>query len=509
MVMVSGKDTISQNSIKNMGTVIGVVLIVSSAFIITLFVGVIIDTEQPEDTDIERINFSQSGLNTSHSETTIDNGRDLVTETNITVESVNVSGGRGTVSITHSYVEEVSSVDVSTYLDSGVRLADTTMADGRNQVTLLFDVNGTRENGYISTHVGDTRLSVHLDYFLTLETNQREQTFGIEELYAETQKASVSSKVRDHTNLSIATPINELLYVGPVEPQTSHLLIPNSSTSVKIVDASREYVSLDWISDVITTGEELIKGTEIESRNRSLTFVIGETTENAYLNGAAFKRSSKNSVLYVDSESAQPGETTVAHEWAHSLQKHKMTDEAYWWIEGSAEYLTYLVLKQMGELSQWEEEGFFHTGHHHMGKLRDPDTWDTNIQYDYGSEIAYLIDVVLRSQNQNITIINYIEEMNDQSTEFLQSDMIDLLNQYGATQIGDRLPYYVNQSGENVHMSSELQKYNIITEREYIPIHKEPNIPTTEMAMLNYKTYQCFSPVGSSLTVTSQVKLCD
>jgi len=331
--------------------------------------------------------------------------------------------------------------------------------------TVEFAVNNSQREAYVSSYVDERRTSLYIDHHLTVENDSDSVRYTVDELYESVNNTTISSSVKANSSLEYVNTFNNLLYVSHTDPSTVYVETGQDKTNARVIQATDSRFPRDWIAATISAGEQFINGTSVDQQGRSLTFIIGESNR-SYLNGAAFQRSSQNNVLYVDIDSAYHGNSTVPHEWAHSLQNHKTASDTYWWIEGSAEYITYLLMDSMGEGGYAETNEVIGASIAGQGHLSNQSTWgDSQIEYQYGSDIVYLMDLAIRDNtDREATIIDYLDDLNQHDGLITQKVMVETLRDYGADGIASELPEYVNKSSAEIHVGEEVHEHDILVD---------------------------------------------
>jgi hypothetical protein len=389
-------------------------------------------------------------------------------QTDIVVESVSPSNDTAVITFTH-HVEpgfDNATLDTNTY--SAITVTDVTISPENGTIAVQFTVDNSQRDSYLTTMVNDRRVSVNGPHHgITVSRGSTTTTYSISEIHENTDSVTVAEDVSESTPLSEATLIDGFVIASPQEASFRSLEMSGTNSSIEIVDLTDGNASLGWTTETLAVGETSIGEMDVSTATRSLSVVIGETNLTGGLNGVAVDRTDNHTTLYVDAEDAQPGKSTVPHEWAHSIQHHQTEDNATWWIEGSAVYLSHLVRDSTAAYDYTSEQKLMGSAASTTGSLNDPESWDdgSRVNYDSGGQVVYLMDLAIRNAtNGDATIMDYIDTLNQHDGSITHNDLVTTLEEYGATDFANSLDTYVNSTGSTIHVGEEVHQQELLVD---------------------------------------------
>lgn len=157
--------------------------------------------------------------------------------------------------------------------------------------------------------------------------------------------------------------------------------------------------------------------------------------------------------------------STLSHELVHTKQDYHMDSKMRWWTEGSAEYISTLLLADYNsDYLKAQSSIYLDNRSEHISRMVSdintsgsvlgyPDTWsnktDYTIDYTRGLAVSYKIDKELRSSNDgNYDIIDLSKWMNtlDESVSYetFRSKIVNKTTK----QFGDKLDTYIFEDKE-------------------------------------------------------------
>lgn len=178
-----------------------------------------------------------------------------------------------------------------------------------------------------------------------------------------------------------------------------------------------------------------------------------------YYNGIIHNREKENASIiikkaYLNKSSYGVEESTLQHELAHSVQRHRVSNDMKWWIEGSANYIGGLLSYETNpDYSRSDfrndalrlDEVENNVGVTDSTIIADQNTMDQGYNYILGSRLVYLIDYELRS-NSNKDIINVVKWMNSQDERITYKMFRDYITEHTGDQFGRDLDQIVHET---------------------------------------------------------------
>lgn len=260
----------------------------------------------------------------------------------------------------------------------------------------------------------DSAGSLVTDNTLIINTNQRQPTdfkYGI-----------VSNNTTKHIRISKKANKKDVLEISEVAGTLFELNQFNTTQRINMI----------YIDDLTSAGY---------IRHMS------DTSSNIYMNSY---RSSK----YV-----------ISHELAHSIQNFNTDGNAYWWVEGGAEYLSALFGKNSGMTNAEAEKYAFSkdwaSDHKLNASLINPDTWSNLMEYNRGARLSYIVDMKIR-EHTNKTILDLIERFNNYDDNINHSVARNIIEDMTTPKFADKYDRLVKQNRSiNITETLDTEDYNL------------------------------------------------
>ena len=187
--------------------------------------------------------------------------------------------------------------------------------------------------------------------------------------------------------------------------------------------------------------------------------------------GLIINRFGEQPTVYLENKYIGRDSIVVGHEWAHSYQNFRTSTKARWWTEGSAEYVGALIESDAGMNEEKARNMAFSYGWNDNTEsnitMSDPDSWEDNVQYKRGPRIVYLVDVAIRHHNDDKTILDLMERMNEERY-ITHEETIRIISEMTTEGFSDRYDRLVKQS-EPVNIREELEGMESQREVERLP----------------------------------------
>jgi hypothetical protein len=142
-----------------------------------------------------------------------------------------------------------------------------------------------------------------------------------------------------------------------------------------------------------------------------------------------------------------------------------MTDNAEWWIEGSAEYMGHYIMDTTPNLEYHGVQGVKKRPVDPGQEIANPDTWndDTLVNYYYGSQIVYMMDLAIREgSNGEASIIDYVQTLNEHEGKVSHDDMMKYLEDYGAGEYVPIIEGYIYEESSFMSLGEEVHEHGIM-----------------------------------------------
>jgi len=390
--------------------------------------------------------------------------------TAVTVSTVNTTAETATTIREYNITPGFTDIDIIPVDRSSLtsEIISTNSTEGR--VTVEYSHDSSAFDSYLYTLIDETRIGLKPPEESLQVTYQNDSfRFSTHQITHSITEATVSDRVNDKTPLTDVAIFESFTFVSPSAVSPVELDIVNSDASYYYIDATRDEsaVSPHYIAEIIAAGESYINGSTVGGDNRSVVVIVGETQSNYGIGGVAYERTENRSFAYIDKYRAHPNSSTVAHEWAHTIQHHEVGTNATWWIEGSAQYLGYYVTDTAPKWDFYGESLLSNHASYMDEHIADPSTWDepSRINYDYGAHIVYLMDLAIRDGSDGeATIIDYMQTLNQHEGTVTHNDMRAYLIDYGAAEFADEFDEYVLNSTTWISVAREVNEHELLVD---------------------------------------------
>lgn len=423
-------------------------IITISIVVITAFIAVSIVTPETVVTD-DGNNNGVIGNDSSDEQTSFLYSGEQLTETeqaypvNVSIREINTTQRNVYVTVSHKVPEAVTTfnndtvtvtgADITVTDDSPVVVTNQTINQHTRSIDFTFRVNLTGDTTGFGHQFTENKVTITLPtYDIGVRTESGQFTITREQILTGVSDVAVKDSVTNHTQFTGGVFVDETIYATTTPLSKTETKTQYENMSVSIIAPANESEAITHTRNVVTAGQQMIVNTSLNTPSRHVNFIIGDVPDSEHVAGYTLGRFTDTPIAVVKHEYADTMDSTISHEWVHTIQPYGMTHQTSWWIEGSASYMGTLLDIHTGNPASTPSEEFTETEFAEIN-LSDPDTWpsDTRVQYQRGAKVAYIIDLGIRdATNGSQTIWDFNNWLIQQDSEITQSMFLDGVEQY-------------------------------------------------------------------------------